>query len=218
MAASLSVNAVQVDFVSVLSMEHVGIVKMFKSLEETGLKGFLGVNCSLFWGAVIEFFANAKVITGTIVSFVVNRKMVVTKDVIAEAFGLPIEGMVGFTDLLAQSVAEMRMRFSGTDVPFRAPNKKKEMKVEYRLLHEIMEKAMCAKAGSFDVVTSEKFDLMVAISAVHMSVLLEKLVKAYLRESVKLHPLKLLNHKSLTYMKKNLAVGPFGESRNRQLK
>ncbi|KZV45279.1 hypothetical protein F511_06797 [Dorcoceras hygrometricum] len=59
----------------------------------------------------------------------------------------------------------MRKRFSGSDVPFRAPNKKKEMKMEYRLLHDIVAKALCAKASSFDMVTSEKFDLMVAITA-----------------------------------------------------
>ncbi|KZV32277.1 hypothetical protein F511_22628 [Dorcoceras hygrometricum] len=165
MAASLSVNDLKVDFAHVLSMEHSRMEKMFKSLEKKVLKGFLGVNCSVFEGAVIEFFANAKVITGTIVSFVANRKMVVTKDVFVEAFGLPTEGMVSFIDLPAQAVAEMRMRFSDSGVPFRAPNKKNEMKVEYRLLHDIVAKALCAKAGSFDVVTSEKFDLMVAISA-----------------------------------------------------
>ncbi|KZV30286.1 hypothetical protein F511_34302, partial [Dorcoceras hygrometricum] len=48
---------------------------------------------------------------------------------------------------------------------------------------------------------------------VQMSVMLEKLVKANLGESVKLHSLKVLNHKSVrTYMKKNLTVGPSGES------
>ncbi|KZV19895.1 hypothetical protein F511_15537 [Dorcoceras hygrometricum] len=92
----------------------------------------------MFEGAVTESFANTKVIEGTIVSFVANRKMVITKDVFAEAFGLPTEGL--------------------------APNKKKDMKMEYRFLHDIVAKALCAKTGSFDVVTSEKFDLMVAIS------------------------------------------------------
>ncbi|KZV41947.1 hypothetical protein F511_28858 [Dorcoceras hygrometricum] len=43
-------------------------------------------------------------------------------------------------------------------------NKKKEMKMEYLLMNDIVAKALCVKAGSFDVVTSEKFDLMVAIS------------------------------------------------------
>ncbi|KZV58057.1 hypothetical protein F511_37465 [Dorcoceras hygrometricum] len=67
MVASLFVNAMQVDFTSVLAMEHTGMVRMFKSLEETGLKGFQEVSNSVFEGAFTEFFANAKVIAGTIV-------------------------------------------------------------------------------------------------------------------------------------------------------
>ncbi|KZV30051.1 hypothetical protein F511_33353 [Dorcoceras hygrometricum] len=185
---------------------------------------------------MIEFFANAKVIAGMTVSFVANRKMVITKDVFPTTFQLPTEGLVGFTDLSAKAMSEMKMRFSGTDVSFRPPNKKKEMKVEYRLLHDIVAKALCAKSGSFDVITSKKFDLMVAISsslqvnwghilfktliamvdtpskqsqefAVQLSLLLEKVVKPDLGKSVKLHALKVLNNKSvLTYMRKNQAV------------
>ncbi|KZV28688.1 hypothetical protein F511_12214 [Dorcoceras hygrometricum] len=73
--------------------------------------------------------------------------------------------MVGFLDIPSKTAVEMRQKFSGTDVLFRAPNKKNEMKMKYRLLNDIVAKALCAKASSFDVVTSEKFDLMVAISA-----------------------------------------------------
>ncbi|KZV25318.1 mediator of RNA polymerase II transcription subunit 12-like [Dorcoceras hygrometricum] len=50
-------------------------------------------------------------------------------------------------------VDEMRIRFSASAVPFRASSKKREMKIEYRLLHDIVAKALCAKAGSFDMVT-----------------------------------------------------------------
>ncbi|KZV54208.1 hypothetical protein F511_13841 [Dorcoceras hygrometricum] len=153
-----------------------------------------------------------KVIAGTIVSTVANRKMVVTKDVFAEMFQLPTEGLT--------------------------PNKKKDMKVEYRLMHDIVVKSLCANAGSFDVVTSEKFDMTVAVSAslmvnwghimfqtliamvympskqsqgfaVPLSILLEWLVKADLGKSVALHPLKVLNNRSvLTYMKKNQTKKP----------
>ncbi|KZV16643.1 U-box domain-containing protein 43-like [Dorcoceras hygrometricum] len=106
MAASFSANDMQVNFESVLAMEHNGMVQMFKSLEETGLKDFFEVSISVFEGTLIEFFANSKVIAGTIVSFVANRKLVVIKDVFAEAFGLPTEGMVGVLDLPAQKVVE----------------------------------------------------------------------------------------------------------------
>ncbi|KZV58442.1 hypothetical protein F511_29377 [Dorcoceras hygrometricum] len=47
-------------------MEHFDMVIMFKTLENTGLKGFLNATSSVFEAAVGEFFANAKVIAGTI--------------------------------------------------------------------------------------------------------------------------------------------------------
>ncbi|KZV55362.1 hypothetical protein F511_43382 [Dorcoceras hygrometricum] len=119
-------------------MEHAGMVKMFMTLEESGMKGFLSISGSVYEGALIELFSNAKVIAGTVVSFVANRKMVITKDVFAATFQLPTEGMVGFTDLPAQVAMEMKKVFSGTDVPFRTSNKNKDMKVEYRLLHDIV--------------------------------------------------------------------------------
>ncbi|KZV50611.1 hypothetical protein F511_14614 [Dorcoceras hygrometricum] len=111
-------------------MEHSGMVKMFKSLEDSGLKGFLEASGSVYEEAVLEFFANAKAFVGTIVSLV---------------------------------VIEIRRQFSWSDEPFKAPNKKKEMKIEFRLLHDILAKALCAKAGSFDQVTSEKLDIMIEI-------------------------------------------------------
>ncbi|KZV25632.1 hypothetical protein F511_34007 [Dorcoceras hygrometricum] len=178
MAASFSVNAMRVDFAYVLAMDHAGMVRMFKSLEDTGLKVFLEASNAMYEGAVTEFFVNAKVIAGTIISFVANRKMVLTKDAFATAFGFPTEGMVGFLDIWKETAVEMRMWFSKSDVLFRAPSKKREMKMEFRLLHDIVAKALCAKARSFDMVTSEKFDLMVAITAGLKSMVVSKIVEA----------------------------------------
>ncbi|KZV45829.1 hypothetical protein F511_35272 [Dorcoceras hygrometricum] len=94
MAASFSVNTLQVDFEYVLTMEHSGMVSMLKTLKNTGLKGFLNATGSVYEAAVGEFFANTKVTAGTIVSFVANRKLPLSKEMFAEAFGLPTEGMV----------------------------------------------------------------------------------------------------------------------------
>ncbi|KZV35417.1 aspartic protein-like protein 1 [Dorcoceras hygrometricum] len=66
MASSLFINTLQVDFASVLTMEHTEMVRMFKSLEDTGLRGFLEGTTYVFENAVTAFFANAKVISGTI--------------------------------------------------------------------------------------------------------------------------------------------------------
>ncbi|KZV14151.1 hypothetical protein F511_44304 [Dorcoceras hygrometricum] len=89
MAASFFVHAMQVDFASVLSMEHIGMAKLFKSLEDTRLKVFLEASGSVYEGDVVEFFANVKVVAVTIISFVANRKLALTKDVFSETFGLP---------------------------------------------------------------------------------------------------------------------------------
>ncbi|KZV37625.1 hypothetical protein F511_11247 [Dorcoceras hygrometricum] len=100
---------------------------------------------------------------------------------------------------------------------------------------------MC-KSGSFDTVTCEKFDFMVAISAgiavnwgkvlfkivmrmvknpkkqsqghtAQVSTLLASIVQANLGASVKLHPQKLLTSKSMqTNIKKDLEIKPAGES------
>ncbi|KZV26596.1 hypothetical protein F511_34992 [Dorcoceras hygrometricum] len=141
-------------------MEHIGMTRIFESLEDTGLKGFLEGTTSVFENVVTEFFVNAKVIAGTIVSSVCNRKLVITEDVFSTTFRLPTEGMTGFLDIPKDTVMEMHSRISATDVPFKTTRKKREMKVEYHLLHDIIAKSLCAKAGSFDTVTSEKFELM----------------------------------------------------------
>ncbi|KZV35568.1 hypothetical protein F511_28410 [Dorcoceras hygrometricum] len=111
MAAYFFVNALQVDFESVLVMEHTGMALMFKTLEDTGLKGFLVASSSVYESAVVEFFANVKVIAGTIISFVSNRKLALTKETFAEAFGLPTEGLTSFRDIPSQTMVEMRESF-----------------------------------------------------------------------------------------------------------
>ncbi|KZV58703.1 hypothetical protein F511_40861 [Dorcoceras hygrometricum] len=211
------------------------------SLEDTGLKGFLEASDLVYEGAVIELITNTKVITGTIVSSMGNRKIALTKDVFTEVFRLPTEGLTDLTDIPKEIVAEMRSLLSGSDEPLFTPSKKKGMNMEIRFLHDIVAKALCTKAGSFDMVTNEKFNFMIAITArlkvnwsqilfqvllsmlnkpkrksqgfvVHVSVLLERMVKSDLGDSIKLHPQKVLTNKSvLTYIKKNQEK-PTGET------
>ncbi|KZV31802.1 ATP-binding cassette superfamily [Dorcoceras hygrometricum] len=162
-------------------MEHYGMVCMFKTLENTGLKGLLNATGSAYENVVVEFFAKAKVIAGTI----------------GDEDGVSIAA-----------------RYCGKGI-----------------------------VGSSDMVTSENFDLMVAISAglkvnwsqvlfqvlvnmvnnptrqsqgfaVQINVLLQNLVQPDLGDLVKLHPQKVLTNKSVhTYIKTNLDVRPAGESR-----
>ncbi|KZV19905.1 hypothetical protein F511_18087 [Dorcoceras hygrometricum] len=58
----------------------------------------------------------------------------------------------------------MRIRFSDSDVPIRAPNKKKENEDGVSSAARHCREITVCEGCSFDMVTSEKFDLMVAIS------------------------------------------------------
>ncbi|KZV38411.1 hypothetical protein F511_22910 [Dorcoceras hygrometricum] len=197
-----------VNFTSVLTMEHEGMVRMFKTLEDTGLRGFLEGTTPIYESAVVEFFSNARVIAGTIVSTVCGQKLVVTEEFSSGTFKFPTE------DLL----------------------------FEYRLLHDIVAKSLCAKAGSFDKVTCEKFEFMVAISAgisvnwgrllfqrllamvqtprkqsqgftVQVSILMELLVRADLGTTNKLHVKKVLTSKQVeNYLKNNQGSTPTEET------
>ncbi|KZV30926.1 hypothetical protein F511_28876 [Dorcoceras hygrometricum] len=224
MTSSLFINTLQVNFESVIGMEHAGMVGMFKSLEDTGFHEFLEGTTYIFESAVTEFLSNARVIAGTVVSTVRGQKLVVTEEIFSGTFKLPTEGMPNFANIPNETIAEMRTKFSATKVPFKISGKKRELFFEYRLLHDIVAKSLCAKAGSFDSVTCENFKFMVAISAgisvnwgrilfhrllrmvqnprkqsqgytVQISMLMELLVKADLGASTKLHAKKVLTNK-----------------------
>ncbi|KZV57173.1 hypothetical protein F511_13408 [Dorcoceras hygrometricum] len=179
------VNAMQVNLDSALTMQHSVMVKMFKSLDNSGLKGFLETSKSVYEEVVIEFFTNANVTAGTIVSLLGTRKMATTKDMFTETFGLPSEGLTSFLNIPKET--EMRSKLSGSDEPFKAPNKKKEMNIEFRLLHDVVAKALCTKYGSFDQVTSENLEMMIAISA-GMKVLTSKSVRTYIKKNMEIKP------------------------------
>ncbi|KZV31473.1 hypothetical protein F511_28359 [Dorcoceras hygrometricum] len=213
----------QVDFASVLTTEHAGMVRLFKSMENTGLRGFLEGTTYVFENAVTEFFFQCKGHSWDYYQFYVY-KLVVTEDIFSATFKLPTEGITVLADIQKATIVEMQHRFSATEVPFKISGKKREMHFEYRLLHDIVAKSLCAKAGSFDPVTCEKFEFMTAISAgisvnwdrimfqrllgmvqnskkqsrgytVPISILLTTLVQADLGESVKLHSKKKRKHK-----------------------
>ncbi|KZV17895.1 hypothetical protein F511_06822 [Dorcoceras hygrometricum] len=117
MASSLFVNTLQVSFTSVLAMEHDGMVRMFKALEDTGLRGFLEGTTLVFESVVTEFFSNARVIAGTIVSTVSGKNLVVTEELFSRTFKIPTEGMQNLSGIPNETITEMRTRQVGTTQP-----------------------------------------------------------------------------------------------------
>ncbi|KZV22409.1 splicing factor 3B subunit 1-like [Dorcoceras hygrometricum] len=131
MASALINNASQIYFDSVLGMEEEGMVKMFKALESSGLREFLGCTSAIYEAALVEFFQNASVRDGKVVGTIQGNAVEFTEEVFAGTFELPTEGL---TDMI--------------DVP-------KELVFDAKFSYDVI-----VKAGSFDSVTHERFLMM----------------------------------------------------------
>ncbi|KZV34652.1 ABC transporter-like domain containing protein [Dorcoceras hygrometricum] len=130
MASSFTTTALQVNFDSVLGIaDNAEMVNMFKALESTGIRGFLGCPSVLYDQELEQFFDTA---------------LVQDND---------ITGVVSGKTLLLLMIGE----------PVSTSCKKRLLKYEFRLLNDILEKSITVEAGSFDVVTHERFLMMTAI-------------------------------------------------------
>ncbi|KZV48855.1 hypothetical protein F511_24714 [Dorcoceras hygrometricum] len=164
MASLLFVNTVHICFDSVLAMDNQGMVAMFESLVATGLKGFLGCPAVLHEAALLEFFENGSVRDGLVVSTVNGVSVEISEQLLAETFELPVEGLSDLSEISKDLVVDARSIISLTDEPVSMSVKKKEMKIEFCLLCDIMAKTISVKAGSFDAITQEKFLMMAGIT------------------------------------------------------
>ncbi|KZV22337.1 hypothetical protein F511_05291 [Dorcoceras hygrometricum] len=138
MVSSLISNTIQIFFDSVLEMENAGMVAMFEAHISSGLSGFLGCLSAIYEAALVEFFQNASVRDGTMVSTVQGTPVEISEELFAGNFEFPME-----VQHLLQEV---------------------EMKPEFRLMNDILAKSVTVKAGSFDAVTHERFLMMSAIN------------------------------------------------------
>ncbi|KZV20304.1 hypothetical protein F511_42879 [Dorcoceras hygrometricum] len=170
MAASLIQNALHVNFDSVLSISDEGMVSVFKTLESSGLRGFLGCSPDIYDQDLVNFFENAVVQWDSVISSVQGKFVEISKELFAGSFELPSEGMTFVDELSKDLKNEARKAFSSTGEPIKTSCRKKEMKIKFRLLNDILAKTVTAKAGSFDAVAHEHFLLVTAIHGVIKSI------------------------------------------------
>ncbi|KZV48019.1 hypothetical protein F511_27670 [Dorcoceras hygrometricum] len=136
MASSLISNTNQVYFASVLTMDNAA--------------------------ALIEFFQNASVRDGQVISTVQGKLVEISEEVFARTFDLSMEGLMDLNGSEGLGI-DARSVFSFNGEQLSTSCKKREMKFEFRLLCDILEKSVNVKAGSFDAVTHERFLMMTAI-------------------------------------------------------
>ncbi|KZV30766.1 hypothetical protein F511_40442 [Dorcoceras hygrometricum] len=93
MASSFYSNSRHIDFDSVLAMDDQGMVSMFQALMASGLAGFLACAAVIYEAALVDFFENASVREGLIISTVAGQLVEISKEWFAESFDLPVDGL-----------------------------------------------------------------------------------------------------------------------------
>ncbi|KZV28591.1 hypothetical protein F511_38363 [Dorcoceras hygrometricum] len=163
MAASFFSNAIHVDFDSVLAMDEPGMVSMFQALVDSGLQGFLGCSAVVYEEALVEFFANGRVRDGLVVSSVDGIFVEISEKLFAEYFELPMDGFGDLSEIPKDVVFDARSIVSQSGEPINLSGRKNQMKMPFRLLCDIVAKAISVKAGSFNAITVEKFSLITVV-------------------------------------------------------
>ncbi|KZV50345.1 hypothetical protein F511_35540 [Dorcoceras hygrometricum] len=185
MASSFYSNAQHVDFESVLGMDDHGMVSMFEALMASGLRGFLGCPAVVYEDALVDFFENASVRSGVIFSNVGGQLVEISEKLFAESFELPVDGLGDLSEMPKDAIFDARSIVSLSSEPINLSGRKNQMKMPFRLLCDIMAKAIYVKAGSFDAITVEKFSLVTAVVckvkmnwATYLFSILKKMVSA----------------------------------------
>ncbi|KZV51665.1 hypothetical protein F511_28890 [Dorcoceras hygrometricum] len=219
-------NTNQVHFASVLAMDNSEMVAMFEALVASGLNGFLGCISDIFESALIEFYHNASVQDDEVVRTVQGKLVEISEEIFAQTFQLSVEGWIDINEVPKELIFDDRTEFSFTGEKLSTSCKKRELKIEYRRLSDIVAKSITVKADSFDVVTHERFLLMTAIFggvsvnwgrllfkifkdmvtpetrqargyAVHICILLKNIPDLELEDSEEFPPLKILTAKTI---------------------
>ncbi|KZV50733.1 hypothetical protein F511_09260 [Dorcoceras hygrometricum] len=218
------------------------MVNMFKDLESTGLRGFLGCPSVLYEQELEQFFDTALVKDGDITCVVSGKYVAIPEDRFAGIFNLPTEGLTDLSKVPNNLVLQARTLFSKSSVPVQFSCKKRLMKYEFRLLNDILAMSITVKAGSFDAVTHKRFMIMTAIHfgikvnwskilsevlkkmvdrttkrakgfAAQICVLLKGDLKVTLGEAKTFPPLKILSAKTVnTYVATNKTIDARGET------
>ncbi|KZV41237.1 dystroglycan-like [Dorcoceras hygrometricum] len=163
MASAYYSNTVHIDFASVLDMENPGIVSVLNALMASGLEGFLGCPAVIYESELVDFFNNGSVRDGLVLSTVNGVPVEFSEQLFAETFELPVDGLADLSDMPKDKIFDARSLVSLSGEPVSLSGRKGQMKIEYRLLCDIMAKAISVKVGSFNALTVEKFSLLTVV-------------------------------------------------------
>ncbi|KZV50380.1 hypothetical protein F511_37509 [Dorcoceras hygrometricum] len=134
-------------------MDDPGMVSMFEALVASGLRGFLGCPAVVYEDALVDFFENASVRNGMVISTVGGQLVEISEKLFAETFELPIDGLGDLSEMPKDAIFDARSIVSLSGEPISLSGRKNQMKMPFRLLCDIVAKAISVKAGSFNAIT-----------------------------------------------------------------
>ncbi|KZV20072.1 hypothetical protein F511_23022 [Dorcoceras hygrometricum] len=108
MASSFYSNTQLIDFDSVLAMDDPGMVYMFQALKASSLEGFLGCSAVIYEAALVDFFENASVRDGVLISTVAGQLVKISEEWFAESFDLPVDGLSVLSEIPKDVVFDAR--------------------------------------------------------------------------------------------------------------
>ncbi|KZV16746.1 hypothetical protein F511_41510 [Dorcoceras hygrometricum] len=213
MASSFITNALQVNFDSVLGiLDNEGMVQMFRALEATGLRGFLGCPLVLYEQELEQFFDTAIVQDGDITCVVSGKYVAISEDRFAGVFNLPTNGLTDLSEV-PNDLVLARTLFSKTSVPVQFSCRKRLMKYEFSLLNDMLAKYITVKAGSFLKKMADRTTKRAKGFAAQICVLLKGDPAVTLGEAKTFPPFKIISAKTVnTYIATNKTIDARGES------
>ncbi|KZV28014.1 hypothetical protein F511_33965 [Dorcoceras hygrometricum] len=151
MASVFITNALQINFDSVLGIQdNDGMVNMFRALETSGLRGFLGCPSVLYEQELEQFFDTAMVQDGDITCAVSGKYVAISEDRFVGVFNLPTDGLTDLSEVPNHLVLQARSVFSKSQKPVQYSCKKRLLKYEFRLLNDILAKSITVKADQLE--------------------------------------------------------------------
>ncbi|KZV53041.1 hypothetical protein F511_16303 [Dorcoceras hygrometricum] len=179
------------------------MVNMFRALEATGLRGFLGCPTVLYEQELEQFFDTTLIQDGDIK--------------FAGVFNLPNDGLIDLSEVPNDLVLQARILFSRSSKPVQFSCKKRLLKYEFRLLNDILAKSITVKVGSFDAATGTDITMGVA-DIVEPKVAEEAVTGTDLEEQVEPRSEDIIVESSEESMSIDVTPQTPWESRNREKK
>ncbi|KZT76964.1 flavonoid 3',5'-methyltransferase-like [Dorcoceras hygrometricum] len=155
MASSFITNSYQINFESVLMIhDNEGMLNMFKALEVSGLRQFLGCESTLYEAELGHFFETALLQDEDITCAISGKFITISPSLFTTVFALPSDGITNFSEVPKDMVYDARSLFSQKAGQIEVHGKKKFMKHEFRLLNDILAKAIMLKQAPLTLLLS----------------------------------------------------------------